>query len=137
LGKKPVVLKKYIDSYIVNRIQNAISGVVFELLLRRIATPEMIDTAIKHSLGIRLPIVGVVQTMDFTGLDLISDITKSKGIEVSLIKDKVDQNHLGAKTSRGFYDYGDLSEGEILKKRDRQYLKILSHLEKTDAFQPI
>ncbi len=137
IGKKPVVLKKYIDSFIVNRIQNAIGGVVFELLLRRIATPEMIDAAIKHSLGIRLPIVGVVQTMDFTGLDLISDITKSKGIEISLIKDKVDQGHLGAKTGKGIYDYGDLSEAEILKKRDRQYLKILSHLEKIDAFKPI
>ncbi len=137
LGKKPVVLKKYIDSFIVNRIQNAISGVVFELLLRRIATPEMIDVAIKHSLGIRLPIVGVVQTMDFTGLDLISDITKSKGIEISLIKNRVDQGHLGAKTSKGFYDYGNMSEEEILRKRDRQYLKILSHLEKIDAFEPI
>ena len=137
LGKKPVVLKKYIDSFIVNRIQNAIGGVVFELLLRRIATPEMIDVAIKHSLGIRLPIVGVVQTMDFTGLDLVSDITKSKGIEISLIKERVEQGHLGAKTGKGFYDYGGKNEEEILKKRDRQYLKIFSHLEKINAFEPI
>ncbi len=137
LGKKPVVLNKYIDSFIVNRIQNAISGVVFELLLRKIATPEMIDAAVKHSLGIRLPIVGVVQTLDFTGLDLVNDISKSKGIEVSLIKNRVDQGHLGAKTSKGFYDYGGMSEEEILKKRDRQYLKILSYLNKINAFKPI
>ncbi len=122
IGKKPVVLKKFIDQFIVNKIQNAIGGVLFELLIKRIANPETIDAAIKHSLGIRLPIVGVIQTLDFTGLDLIYDILKSRGTELSLITDKVEQGHLGAKTGQGFYDYGGKSEEEILKKRDRLYL---------------
>ena len=137
IGKKPVVLKKFIDQFIVNKIQNAIGGVLFELLIKRIANPETIDAAIKHSLGIRLPIVGVIQTLDFTGLDLIYDILKSRGTELSLITDKVEQGHLGAKTGQGFYDYGGKSEVEILKKRDRLYLKMLDHLEKINAFEPI
>jgi 3-hydroxybutyryl-CoA dehydrogenase len=137
IGKKPVVLKKFIDQFIVNKIQNAIGGVLFELLIKRIANPETIDAAIKHSLGIRLPIVGVIQTLDFTGLDLIYDILKSRGTELSLITDKVEQGHLGAKTGQGFYDYGGKSEEEILKKRDRLYLKMLAHLEKINAFEPI
>ena len=137
IGKKPIVLKKFIDSFIVNKIQGAISGVVFELLLKRITTHEDIDTAIKYSLGIRTPIVGVVQTLDFTGLDLFNDILKSRGIELSLIKDKVEQGHFGAKTGKGFYDYGGRSEHEILKKRDRLYLQMLEHLEKLNAFEPL
>lgn len=137
IGKKPVVLKKFIDQFIVNKIQNAIGGVLFELLIKRIANPETIDAAIKHSLGIRLPIVGVIQTLDFTGLDLIYDILKSRGTELSLITDKVEQGHLGAKTGQGFYDYGGKSEEEILKKRDRLYLKMLDHLEKINAFERI
>jgi 3-hydroxybutyryl-CoA dehydrogenase len=137
IGKKPVVLKKFIDQFIVNKIQNAIGGVLFELLIKRIANPETIDAAIKYSLGIRLPIVGVIQTLDFTGLDLIYDILKSRGTELSLISDKVEQGHLGAKTGQGFYDYGGKSEVEILKKRDRLYLKMLDHLEKINAFEPI
>ena len=137
IGKKPVVLKKFIDQFIVNKIQNAIGGVLFELLIKRIANPETIDAAIKYSLGIRLPIVGVIQTLDFTGLDLIYDILKSRGTELSLITDKVEQGHLGAKTGQGFYDYGGKSEEEILKKRDRLYLKMLDHLEKINAFEPI
>jgi 3-hydroxyacyl-CoA dehydrogenase len=137
IGRKPVVLNKYIDQFIVNKIQNAIGGVCFELLMRKITDPETIDAAIKYSLGIRLPIVGVVQTFDFTGLDLVADILKSRGMEVSLINDKIEQGNLGAKTGKGFYDYGGLSEVEILKKRDRKYLKILELLEEIKAFDPI
>jgi len=137
IGRKPVVLNKYIDQFIVNRIQNAIGGVCFELLMRKIADPETIDAAVKYSLGIRLPIVGVVQTFDFTGLDLVADILKSKGMELSLINEKIEQGNLGAKTGKGFYDYGGLSEVEILKKRDRKYLKILELLEEIKAFDPI
>jgi len=137
LGKKPVVLNKYVDSFIVNSIQNAISGVVFRLLSQKIASPEMIDAAIKYSLGVRLPIVGVVQTMDFTGIDLVDDILKSKGIKMPVISDKVEEGHLGAKTSKGFYDYGSKKEEEILKKRDRLYLTLLDYLEKINAFEPV
>ena len=137
LGKKPIVLNKYVDSFIVNSIQNAISGVVYRLLSQKIATPEMIDAAIKYSLGVRLPIVGVVQTMDFTGIDLIYDILKSKGMDLPVITDKIEQGDLGAKTSKGFYDYHGKKEEEILKKRDRLYLTLLEYLEKIKAFEPV
>lgn len=137
LGKKPVVLKKYIDSFIVNQIQGAIQGVIYRLLSQKIATPEMIDAAVKYSLGVRLPIVGVVQSIDFTGIDLIYDILKSRGINLPVITNKIEQGHLGAKTSIGFYDYSGKREEEILKKRDRLYLTMLDYLEKINAFEPI
>ena len=91
----------------------------------------------KTSLGIRLPIVGVVQTYDFTGLDVVRDVLKSYGISHPLIEEKVRQGHLGAKTSKGIYDYGGRSEEEILKKRDGLYLRMLDHLEKIGAFEPV
>ena len=137
LGKKPVVLKKYVDSFIVNQIQGAIQGVIYRLLSQKIATPEMIDAAVKYSLGVRLPIVGVVQSIDFTGIDLIYDILKSRGINLPVITNKIEQGHLGAKTSIGFYDYSGKREEEILKKRDRLYLTMLDYLEKINAFEPI
>ena len=138
IGKIPVVLKKFINSFIVNKIQNALTPVVYELLMRNVATVEDIDLAIKASLGIRLPIVGLIQTQDFTGLDLVADIAKSLGKEPpNLIKDKVEQGNLGAKTGKGFYDYGGRTETEITKKRDGLYLKNLENLEKMGAFNPI
>jgi len=137
LGKKPVVLKKFVPSFIVNRIQRAIGKAVWEILEEGWSTPEQIDLAVKTSLGIRLPIVGVVQSADFTGLDLVADIMRSRDRVVPLVEEKVKQGQLGAKTSRGIYDYGGRTEEEILIKRDKKYLTMLEHLEKIQAFDPI
>jgi len=137
LGKKIIVMKEFAPSYIVNRIQKAIFPVIYELLIRDLATAEQIDLAIKTSLGIRLPIVGIVQSQDFTGLDLIYDIQKNLGVTVPVIRNRVEKGHLGAKTGQGFYNYGDRDEEEILRKRDRFYLNQLKFLEKLTDFKPI
>ena len=137
VGKRPIVLKKFVPSFIVNRIQNAINKAVFEILENSWATPEDIDIAMKNTLGIRLPIVGVAQSLDFVGLDLILDINKHLGFDSSFIEEKVKHGCLGVKTSKGIYDYGDRGQAEILKKRDELYFKMLDHLEKIKAFEPV
>jgi len=137
LGKKPLVLKQFVPSLLVNRIQNAIARPVWEMLEKGWATPEQIDLAVKASLGIRLPIVGVVQSLDFTGLDLAADIMRGYGAVSPVVAEKIKQGHLGAKTSKGMYDYGGRSEEEILAARDRKYLKMLELLERIQAFDPV
>ena len=137
LGKKTVIMKEFVPAFIVNRIQRSISRAVWEMLEKGWATPAEIDLAIKLTLGVRLPIVGVVQTTDFTGLDLIYDIMKGAGSISPLVEEKVKQGHLGVKTSKGVYDYGERSEAEILKRRDQRYLKLLDYLEGIKAFEPV
>jgi len=137
IGKKPVVMKQFVQRFIVNRIQNAIIFTALEMIMNNWATPEEIDRAIKTSLGIRLPIVGVVQSLDFTGLKLIDDIIKGLGMNVPLITEKVTRGDFGASTSRGLYDYGGRTEEEILRKRDTLYLKMLDFLENQKAFDPV
>ncbi|MFX1442441.1 MAG: 3-hydroxyacyl-CoA dehydrogenase NAD-binding domain-containing protein, partial [Promethearchaeota archaeon] len=137
LGKTPIILKKFTNAFIVNKIQQALNSAVFGLLLKGIATPEEIDLAVKTSFSLRLPVVGVVQNLDFVGLDVISDVLKNMGLELSIIKDKVDQGHYGVKTSKGIFDYSGRSEEEILRKKDEKYLKILKFLEELDVFEPV
>jgi len=137
LGKMPVVLEQFVPSGIINRIQNAISFAVYEIVDKGWATPEQIDRAAKAVMGIRLPILGVCQLLDFTGLDTVNNIVANMGIRFPLIDDMVNQGHLGVKTSRGIYDYGGRSEQEILRKRDELYLKMLGHLERIKAFDPV
>ncbi|TFG03286.1 MAG: 3-hydroxyacyl-CoA dehydrogenase family protein [Promethearchaeota archaeon] len=137
LGKIPIVMEKFSPNYIVNKIQNAISGVMYELMMRNLANAEQIDLAIKTTLGIRLPIVGIVQMHDFTGLDLVEDIISAKGGNVPLISEKVKKGDLGAKTGKGHYSYNNRGELEILRKRDILYLRQLEFLEENTQFKPI
>ncbi len=138
LGKKTVVLKQFVPSFIVNRIQQMIFFGVLEIMNNGWASPEDIDLAVKASLGIRLPIVGAVQTLDFTGLDLVDTMLKGAlGQSPPFIADPVANGHLGVKSSKGLFDYGGRSEEEILKKRDELYLAVLDQLEKCDAFKPV
>lgn len=137
IGKKPVLMKKFVRQFIVNRIQNAIVLTVLEMIENNWATPEEIDLAVKASLGIRLPIVGVAQSLDFNGLNLINDVLKSIGKKIPLIEESVKQGHLGASTSKGIYDYQGRTEAEILRKRDELFFKMLDHLESIGAFKPV
>jgi 3-hydroxyacyl-CoA dehydrogenase len=137
IGKKPVVMKQFVQRCIVNRIQNAIILTALEMLENDWATPEEIDRAVKTSLGVRLPIVGVVQSLDFNGLNLVHDVLKSIGKNIPLIEEKVKQGHLGPSASKGLFDYGGRSEEEILHKRDTLYLKLLDFLESQKAFEPV
>lgn len=137
IGKSPVVMKKYWPGFIGNRIQKAIGETVLQMIEEGVATPEEIDRAIKLSLGIRLPIVGVVQTLDFQGLDMLLDTMKHYGKIFGFIEEKVKDGNLGVKSSKGIYDYQGRSEAEILRKRDELYLKILNSLRKIHAFDPV
>jgi 3-hydroxyacyl-CoA dehydrogenase len=130
-------MKAFTPGFIVNRLQNAIALPVLEMLAQGSASPEDIDRAVKLTLGVRLPIVGVVQTLDFTGLDLVHDIMKGIGMTHPVIDKRVEEGHLGAKTGKGIYDYGGRSEAEILDKRDKLYLKMADHLAKIKALDPI
>lgn len=136
IGKKPIVMKRYIPGFLVNRIQRAIQREAFYLLENNYASIEDIDTAVKASLGIRLPIVGVLQTMDFSGLDLIVTSRKNTHIELApyygvpkIVEQRVKKGELGVKTSKGLYDYSGKSTEEILRERDLKYLKILKTIE--------
>jgi 3-hydroxybutyryl-CoA dehydrogenase len=135
LGKKTIVLNRYIAGFFVNRIQRAIQREVFYLLENNYIGIEDVDIALKASLGIRLPIVGVLQSMDFAGLDLIFASRKNTPIEVAshpglpkIVEQKVAKGELGVKTGKGIYDYSGRTTEDILRERDLKYLKILGAL---------
>jgi 3-hydroxybutyryl-CoA dehydrogenase len=137
IGKSPVVMKEFVRSFIVNRIQGYIAMAMYEILEKGWAAPEDVDLAVKLSLGVRLPVVGIVQSQDFTGLDLVLDVQKSYGACYTCVENRVKAGELGAKTSRGFYDYQGRNEAEILRKRDLLYLKTLDHMKELNLFAPV
>jgi 3-hydroxybutyryl-CoA dehydrogenase len=136
-GKTPVIMKKFGPGFIVNRIQRAIGETCMDMVQEGLVEPEEIDQAIKATLGIRLPIVGVMQTFDFQGLDMLLAYQKNVGKVYSFVEERVERGELGAKTSKGIYDYQGRSEAKILKKRDELYLKMIDYLTEIGAFEPV
>lgn len=137
VGKGPVFIKQFMPGFIINRLQFVISDSMFEMLDNGWASPEDIDVAVKASLGIRLPIVGVAQTCDFSGLDLVKAINDLRGKASRAVDEKVKKGHLGAKTGKGIFDYGGRTLEEIFKRRDERYLKMMKYLEEINAYEPI
>ena len=141
LGKKPIVINKFLPGFIANRLQSALTQEVLFLLDNGYVTAEEIDAAAKNSFALRNPIVGLVKRFDFAGLDLTQKILRNRQyepprlIDHSPIVDRlVAQGKLGAKTGCGFYDYGNRTPEEITNERDvklirlREFLKELGEL---------
>jgi 3-hydroxybutyryl-CoA dehydrogenase len=137
MGKLPIVFKGLNGPSLVNRFQDMMSYPMWEALEKGWASPADIDLAFKAALAVRLPITGIVQRLDFTGLDLVMDISRKYGMSNPVAENLVKQGRMGAKTGKGFFDYGGRTEAEILKERDIKYLKMLECLDKLDAFKPI
>ena len=70
LGKKAIVIEKFVPGFVINRIQRLLGYEIFHLLEGGYISPEDLDLAVKASIAPRMMLLGLVQRYDFTGLDL-------------------------------------------------------------------
>ncbi len=139
MGQRPVILRRFIPGYIVNRLQRAMAREIFNLLDNGYAEPAEIDTAVQASLGLRVPVLGVVQRYDFAGLDVALKIFENPGIDLvskdtvpRSLEKRVAAGALGIKTGEGFYAYGSRPVDEIIQDRDRRLLALRRFMETGD-----
>ena len=132
VGKKPVVVKKDIPGQIGIRILYAMIREAISLVEKGVASPEDIDTIVKEALGTRLPVLGVLELADLSGVDLVLMVAKRlfKDLENTtapskMLEEMVAEGRYGIKTSKGFYDWTPESIDSIIKKRDEHLLSTL------------
>ena len=110
IGKKPVMLNKEVEGFLINRIVRVIRFEAYWLHEMGIASIEDIDSACVHGLGHPM---GPFRLNDLVGLDLTYTMAtekfKSTGNPVdlpytSLVK-KYAQGKFGRKTGEGWYTY--------------------------------
>ena len=135
LGKRPIVLSKFLPGFIANRLQNALRREVLFLLDNGYATAEEIDEATKNSFGLRMPILALVKRMDYAGLDVTQKFIATPANRSPDEPDRsetidrlVAEGKLGVKSGSGFYDYGGRSPEEIMKERDVKVIKLREFL---------
>jgi len=127
-GKHPIKVMKDVPGFVCNRLQHALWREAVSIVEHGIADPATVDDAIKKGVGIRLPVLGPLETADMAGLDLTLSIHDYifKHLEASprpspLLKGKVEKGELGFKTGQGFYKW---SAEEIARCRQN----LLDHL---------
>lgn len=64
IGQAPIVLKKEVDGFIVNRLQYAMLAEAFRLVSDGVCDPEDVDTAVSAGLGLRWSFMGPFETID-------------------------------------------------------------------------
>lgn len=110
LGKTPVIVRKDVRGFIVNRILGAVFNEAFWAYHRREATKEAIDASVKYSGGFPM---GWFELADFVGLDIAYEVGRilheAYGERMKpcaeVIEPLVKEGKLGQKTGMGFYDW--------------------------------
>jgi 3-hydroxyacyl-CoA dehydrogenase len=130
-GKTPVLMKKFIQGYIANRMQMVLNTELFYLLDNGYCSPEDIDKAVKASFIPRAVVLGLCKRADFGGLDMTANNYKNKSYTPpepvdmpSTLAAHVDAGELGLKSGKGFYDYTGVDKQELLAKRDKQLFEV-------------
>ncbi|MEM9230677.1 MAG: 3-hydroxyacyl-CoA dehydrogenase [Pseudomonadota bacterium] len=73
VGQVPIILKKEIDGFVVNRLQGALLREAFQLLDHGVASREAIDKAISDGLGIRWSLMGPFETIHLNAPGGVAD----------------------------------------------------------------
>lgn len=125
LGKAPVVLKRFVPGFLINRFLRALGREAFHLLDEGVIDAASLDQAVRTSLAPRMVVLGVMQRYDFTGLDLSAKNLANPEFSdapVNLapreLMQRVQAGELGVKTGKGFYDYGQRTPLALSQRRD-------------------
>ncbi len=110
ISREPVILRKELPGFLVNRILRALGREAYYLLEEGVASFADIDKAVE--LGLNHP-MGPFKLADFSGLDIgynarleTHELTKDpKDLPPKALETRVKRGDLGRKTGRGFYDY--------------------------------
>jgi len=128
VGKEPIHVQKDVPGFVGNRLQHALWREAFALIDDGVCDPETVDKAIKSGFGLRLPILGPVETADMVGLDLTLAIHEYilKHLNTSpepsqTLRTSVEKGNLGFKTGSGFQQW-TAEESEDSKKKLAVYL---------------
>jgi 3-hydroxybutyryl-CoA dehydrogenase len=140
IGKLPVVCGPT-PGYIVPRLQALVMNEAARMVEEGAATAEEIDKATRFGMGLRFAAIGVVEFIDFGGVDILHHASREMAQTVDaaryaappIVGRLFDEGKLGLKTASGFHDYA----GKDLAAYRRDVLsRVLGLLRHAGLWQP-
>lgn len=116
IGQTPLIQRTENTGYVFNWMLKALLQSALQLADRNVASPSQIDMAWKIATGMPTGPFGI---MDQIGLDIIQHtMSHARFVEgdaawgklLEQLQPLVDAGHLGVKSGKGFFDYGDPSQ---------------------------
>jgi 3-hydroxybutyryl-CoA dehydrogenase len=109
VGKSPAHIERDTPGFVANRLQHALWREAIAMVAEGICDAETLDTCVKNSFGLRLPVLGPLENADMVGLDLTLAIHQTMIPELdrhakphAYLESKVADGRLGFKTGEGF-----------------------------------
>jgi 3-hydroxyacyl-CoA dehydrogenase len=137
-GQAPIVMKRELDGFIMNRMQGALLEEAFRLVADGYASVEDIDTGIREGLALRWSFMGPFETIDLNAPGGVRDyVTRYQGIYEKLfpqMQRRVDWAGEVLKTVEG-ERRSRLKEAELGKRqawRDRRLMALAAHKRAAD-----
>ena len=123
LGKQPIIVKKDVPGFIVNRILGRVLNAGCWVVARGLADVIEVDATARYKLGFPM---GIFELADYSGVDVFYLVFRAmsergyKAHPCPLFEEKYKANELGMKTGKGFYQYpapGKYARPEIPKEK--------------------
>ena len=135
IGKKPVECKAA-PGFIVPRLQALVMNEAARMVEQGIATAEDVDRAVRYGFGIRYASMGVVEFIDYGGLDILyyashymAEALGEPRFEPPPIVDRyMHEGRRGLRDGKGFFDWRDVDAAAYRKDVLARQLALLRHL---------
>ena len=124
IGKTPIYVHKDVNGFVVNSCLGPFGDEAAWMVSEGATKVQEVDAAMVHQRGYPM---GPFELGDLTGIDIGYHVRKEAGKPIPpIVEEKVQNEHLGRKTGRGFYDYadGDGPDYEIGDGEDVDTLRI-------------
>ena len=127
LGKAPIVLRRDVPGFVVNRLQYALLREAYALVDAGVCTFADVDRAVTHGLGARWAAIGPFETMDLAGLDVHAAVAANLWPELAnetepspSIGRALEAGALGVRSGRGLRgEYPADAAAALVDRRDR------------------
>ena len=135
IGKKPVECKAA-PGYIVPRLQALVMNEAARMVEEGVASAEDVDRAVRYGFGIRYATMGVVEFIDFGGLDILyyashylAQALGEPRFEPPAIVDRyMHEGRRGLRDGKGFFDWKTVDSVAYRKDVLTRQLALLRHL---------
>lgn len=138
IKKQPVKVLKDVPGLVANRIMQGVAREVFSLIEQGVAEAADIDRALKFGPAFRYATTGQLEVSDFGGLDIwcivgdnLLKVMDNRQSANELLRQKVSEGKLGAKSGEGFFKY---SPDEVVKIKEDFMKKLIHQLKASEYY---